>query len=76
MKNVIIIDFDSEREAPIVFKKGESKPPETREEAGTMIKSDITLLVEGLAEMLHVADASGYQDMNTSIELIKEKFKL
>lgn len=76
MKNVVIIDFDSDRDRAIEFKKVESTPPENRADAEAMIKLDIDLMVEALYELMSVAEQGGYQDKETNINLIKKRFKV
>lgn len=63
MKTSIYIDIDQEREQPIVF----GKPPDfiqptTREEAQTMVLTDIAGLSAALATLIAAAHDTGYGD--------------
>ena len=61
MKNLIIIDIDSERKQPIIFGKGpEFIYPTTFDEAKDMILTDINCLCESLYTMIHTADQNNY----------------
>jgi len=74
MKNVIIIDIDSDRELPIIIGKPEDtvKAPSNADEAREMINNDIVCLREALLTLIYTADASGY---GKSSELIEQSIK-
>lgn len=61
MRNLIIIDIDSERKNPIVFGKGpDFIQPTTFEDAKHLIITDINCLCESLYSMIHNADQNNY----------------
>ena len=61
MKNTIIVDVDTERDKPILIgKPPEIKPPETKEETGIMITTDISCLCEAMCELIHMSHNNGY----------------
>lgn len=61
MKNSIFIDFDSERDQPILIgKPSDVTPPTTPQEAAKMLVTDISHVCEALCSLIHVADQNGY----------------
>lgn len=68
MKNTIYIDIDTDREQPILIGKGEENAaPTNREEAGTMILTDISSICDALIALIHVADHNQYGDKETLV---------
>ncbi len=78
MKNLIIIDVDSEREKQIIVGKGPEIPqPQTKEEAREMIINDIRCVCETLKLLIGVASDSGFGKKDEFVtESIKEMSKL
>lgn len=75
MKNVIIIDIDSEREKKINFgKPNDFEKPVDEESAKKMILTDITCLLESLCELIHIAHENNYSSkdvlVNTSVDML------
>mgnify|MGYP001580237955 FL=1 len=63
MKNVVIVDIDTEREDQIILigKPEEFKQPETKEEAFKMLDDDILSLSEALVSLITVGNDSGHK---------------
>jgi hypothetical protein len=77
MKNLVLIDFDTEREKKFIIGKPESiEKPNTETEAKAMIINDISCVCEALCELIHIASQNGYakkEDLiNTSLDLLKK----
>lgn len=73
MKNIIIIDVDSEREQQLqIGKPSDIQPPTTPEEAKAIILNDISCVYETFKTMVNIADQSGYAKKE---ELIKTAVK-
>lgn len=71
MKNLIIIDFDPERERPLIIGKGlDCKPPTTKEEAKEMILGDLACMCDAVLTMIHLADQNSYADKHEIIPKI------
>lgn len=69
MKNIIIIDIDSEREAPITIgKPSDVKKPTTQEEAKSFILTDIACVVETLKLMISIADQNKYGNKKAIVD--------
>ena len=61
MKNILIIDIDTDRAPQIQLRKPEDvKPPTTPEEASASILQDISCVFETLRSLINVCDKSGY----------------
>ena len=61
MKNVILINIDTDREQPLIIGKQEGiNPPTTPEEAAVMITQDISCVCEALCTLIHMADQNNY----------------
>lgn len=61
MKNILIIDVNTERKPVIQIGKPESVvKPTTADEAKTMIINDISSACEGLCMLIHLADQNKY----------------
>jgi hypothetical protein len=58
MKNLIVIDYDSERAEPIIIAKPNSKEPTTPEESKAVIMDDINCVVQTLVRLINIADSS------------------
>ena len=72
MKNIIIIDIDTEREQPVLIGKGkETPPPSTVEEATKMLFEDIACTTDALISMVHIVDQNKYGTKEDLIEKIK-----
>lgn len=76
MKNVVIIDRDTDREVKIELKKpeGDNKPT-TPDEAKKVIIDDISTTTEGLITLVKMANDSGYMDADKSAKLIISYFE-
>ena len=77
MKNIIIIDVDTEREQQLqIGKPSDTTPPTTPEEAKAIILTDISCVAETLNLMINIAHDSGYADkkelINTAIAHLQE----
>ena len=63
MKNILIIDVDSERKPNLIIGKPNTIPkPSNREEAQKTILDDIFLLCEALCQHIDTAGHHGYGD--------------
>ena len=63
MKNILIIDVDTEREQPVMLGKPKDSPqPTNEEEAKTMILNDITCVCEALLGLISMSSANGYSN--------------
>lgn len=73
MKNIIIVDVDTEREDPITLGKPTSDDlPKNKEEAKDTIIKDMICLTEALVLLISVANTSGYKSTEDSLNDIKE----
>ena len=69
MKNIIIIDIDTEREQSVKIGKPESfTPPTNKEEAKNVMDNDILCVVEALCSLIHTSDQSGYTNKSILIQ--------
>ena len=69
MKNVIIIDIDTERENQLqISKQTADSIPSSKEEAKDIVLRDIACICEGLRHMISIADENGFMDKKTLIE--------
>jgi hypothetical protein len=69
MKNIIIIDVDTEREQQLqIGKPSETKQPTTPEEAKEIILTDISCVAETLNLMINIAHDSGYANKKELVE--------
>jgi hypothetical protein len=86
MKNVIFVDFDSDRERPVAFgKPPDFKRPETPEETKEMVINDIACLTSAIASLILTADFHNYGEKRhlvqscieslTSILTVEDEFK-
>jgi len=70
MKNIILINVDTEREQQIIIGKPEEiKKPENREEAGIMITEDLTCVCEALCTLINMANDNGYALKKDLVEI-------
>ncbi len=60
MKNIIVIDYDSERDEPIIIAKPNSKEPTTPEESKAVIIDDINCVAQTLVRLINIADSSNF----------------
>lgn len=61
MKNLMLIDIDTDREKTILFGKPPDSPqPETKEDAGKMILNDIACLSEALTTLILMVSENEY----------------
>jgi hypothetical protein len=69
MKNIIIVDIDTER-SPIVQigKPDASQLPTNSEEASEVIQKDMACLCEALSTLIHAAEQSGYKSSSESLK--------
>jgi hypothetical protein len=74
MKNLIIIDVDTDREKPIIFGKGpDFQAPTTKEEAKEILTTDMGCVLDSLLNLIHIADQNGYGDKEVLVnQAIKE----
>ncbi len=80
MKNLIVIDIDTERDKIILIRKPpEINPPSNPEEAKEMIISDISCVNEALCSLIHIADQNNYAKkeelITTSIKTLTDMLK-
>lgn len=66
MKNVIIVDIDTDR-VPVVKIGKNSELPKNKEEAKDIIIKDIACLTEALCSLINAADTSGYKSAQDSL---------
>lgn len=75
MKNILIIDCDTEREFPMQIRKPiEVEPPATPEEARIRLIQDIETAFNGLLTLTGVAVSSGYLTKELVVKTMHEKF--
>lgn len=80
MKNIIFLDYDSEREGnEIRIGKPNQEAPNDKVNELEMLKSDVTLLTDGLIKLINEADKLGYWDKSTILsevvdKVLKEKY--
>ena len=62
MKNVILIDIDTEREGKAILfgKPPDMEPPQNKEEAQKMVLNDIACLSEAMCTLILMASKNGY----------------
>jgi hypothetical protein len=71
MKNVLIIDLDTERENALIFAKPEGVTlPTNKDEASTMMLEDIKTLTEALSTMIALSDANGFHTRESLVEAV------
>jgi len=71
MKNVLILDLDTERENTLIFAKPEGvQLPTTKEEASIMMLEDIKTLTEGLSTMINLSDMNGFHTKESLVEAV------
>lgn len=76
-KNELFIKVDTEKTPSVEFSKPESiKKPENNVEAAAMLKDDMSTLVEGMLVLMQVAHASGYQEIDSSLEEVVRELRL
>ena len=70
MKNIILINVDTERDQQIIIGKPEEiQKPQNREEAGIMITEDLTCVCEALCTLINMAADNGYADKKDLIDI-------
>lgn len=74
MKNLIIIEVDTEREKPIIIGKGpDYNPPTSVEEAKQIILTDMGCVLDTLLNLIHIADQNDYASKEETVgKAIKE----
>lgn len=74
MKNIIIIDVDTDRKDQILFGKTPEFPdPTNREEAKEMIITDISHVSGALCTLIDIADYNQYASKELLINSVKEQ---
>lgn len=69
MKNVIIVDIDTERVNQIqISKPNINGIPTNKEEAKETLLKDVACLCEALRHMISISDDNGFSDKETLIE--------
>lgn len=70
MKNIITIDYDSEREESIKIAKPEDQKgaEDNPEQYTDMVMDDISTLAKGLATVIAAADKDGVMEKSKAIE--------
>jgi len=79
IKNVVIVDLDTNRDPKIqIGKPEEIQRPADAEEVKTMLVADMTTLCEGIITLIHAGHQNGYVDSAESvracIEYIEDGF--
>jgi hypothetical protein len=80
MKNTVMIDFDSDREEPIIITKPENtlEGIDDGDKAKKMVLEDITTVCNALGTLIKLSNDSGYLDGETSanmcIEYLRDNF--
>lgn len=68
MKNIIVVDIDTERTPTVQIGKTEaSSLPKNEQEAKEMIITDMACLSEALVTLIRTADNSGYKTIRESL---------
>jgi hypothetical protein len=80
MKNIVLIDIDTEREQPVLIRKPSTiVPPNTPEETKKMLTDDIACTCEALCMMIKMASDNGHGDkedlVRTSIKYLNDVLK-
>lgn len=66
MKNILILNIDTNRDQPIIIAKPpDSVPPATPEQAKEMVLIDIKCITESLCRLIDIAHLNGYGDKVT-----------
>lgn len=78
MKNIVIIDIDTERaDNPLIIAKpNKENLPKSREEAKITVLDDIKTLTEGLASLIRHSNANGYASKDILIDAIVKHINL
>ncbi len=77
MKNVMIVDIDTDRDRKILIGKSpDTTRPETQDDAINMVNFDIISLTEALCELIYVADLNGYGLKDDYVGHATERLKL
>ena len=79
MKNVIMVDVDSERPNQVIFNKpNDFVMPASPEEAKVIIIEDLKTLAHGLGCLIRIAEDSGYgsadEMLNETINLLRDYY--
>lgn len=67
MKNILLVDLDSDREQTIQIKKPGIVPPQTREEFSRTVLMDMATLCEAVCTLMHLADREGIKPSAESL---------
>lgn len=77
MKNIIVIDVDTDRPDQILFGKTPEFPdPTNREEAKEMIITDISHVSGALCTLIDIADYNQYATKELLINSVKEQLEI
>lgn len=67
MKNIVIIDMDTERPSPIIIGKAGNEP-DNLEDGGKMILSDIKTVTAGLVKLIELASNNKITERKVLVE--------
>lgn len=74
MKNLIIIDIDSDRESQIEIRKpSDIQPPTTLEETKEVVLNDLACITETLLMMINIASHNGMVKKEAMVDQIRLK---
>ena len=74
MKNIIYLDYDSERENnEIRIGKPNQEQPKDKESEIELINQDLELIINGLIKLITEADKLGYWDKSTILTEVVEQ---
>lgn len=82
MKNIVIIDIDTERndQITIIGKPEEFPQPNNQEEAFKMLDDDILTICEGLVSLINISSQNGYksasQVLKDCIKYMEDNIKI
>ena len=69
MKNIVIIDVDTDRKVPVMINKPESsKKPTNIAEATEVVSTDMQSICEGLLRLINMAHSSGMLDKKETLD--------
>lgn len=73
MKNVLIIDIDTEREQPVLLGKPEAIPePENHEQVMALLGQDLNACSDAIITLIHMGEVQGYLNRDVAIKQITD----
>lgn len=69
MKNIVIIDVDTDREVPVMINKPDTiEKPTNKEDAIQFVRRDMQAICEGLLRLINISNKSGMLNKEESLD--------